>query len=58
MRTLLTCEFVCSRMPRTVTTLSVHPDRAEALRQIRDSRELPNMDAALETVLSEVDADV
>lgn len=41
-------------MPRTVTTLSVHPDRAEALRQIRDERNLPNMDAALDEVLQEV----
>lgn len=41
-------------MPRTVTTLSVHPDRAEKLRQIRDDRDLPNIDAALSEVLEEV----
>ena len=43
------------RMPRTVTTVAVHPDRAEALREYRDQQELPNMDAAIESVLSEVD---
>jgi len=40
-------------MPRTVTTLTVHPDRAERLRKIRDERDLPNLDAALGTVLDE-----
>ena len=43
-------------MPRTVTTVAVHPDRAEALREYRDDRELPNMDAAVESVLKEVDS--
>lgn len=43
-------------MPRTVTTLSVHPDRADKLREIKRERELPNMDAALDHVLEEVDA--
>jgi len=42
-------------MPRTVTTVAVHPKRAEALREYRDQRDLPNMDAAVESVLSEVD---
>lgn len=41
------------RMPRTITTLSVHPDRAEKLREIRDERNLPNLDAALGEVLRE-----
>jgi hypothetical protein len=44
-------------MPRTVTTVSVHPSRAEMLRQIKRSRDLPTMDAALATVLDEVDVD-
>lgn len=43
-------------MPRTVTTVAVHPERAEALREYRDQRDLPNMDAAVESVLAEVDA--
>jgi hypothetical protein len=40
-------------MPRTLTTISVHPDRAEALRELRDERDLPNLDAALGEVLSQ-----
>jgi hypothetical protein len=44
-------------MPRTLTTLSVHPDRAEALRNIRDDRDLNNLDSALTHVLEEVDVD-
>jgi len=40
-------------MARTVTTLTVHPDRAERLREIRDERDLPNLDAALGAVLKE-----
>lgn len=40
-------------MPRTVTTVSVHPDRAEKLREIRDAEGLPNLDAALGEVLNQ-----
>jgi hypothetical protein len=40
-------------MPSTITTVSVHPERAEALREYRDERELSSMDAALEQLLSE-----
>ena len=40
-------------MPRTVTTLSVHPDRAEELREVRDKHDLPSLDAALGRVLKE-----
>lgn len=40
-------------MPRTVTTVSVHPKKAEALREIRDERDLPNLDAALGEVLNQ-----
>jgi hypothetical protein len=39
-------------MPSTITTVSVHPERAEALREYRDERELPSMDAALEELLN------
>jgi hypothetical protein len=39
-------------MPRTVTTVSVHPDRAEKLREIRDEEDLPNLDAALGEILN------
>lgn len=34
-----------------ITTISVHPDRAAAIRDYRDERELPNMDAALRELL-------
>jgi len=44
-------------MPRTITTLSVHPDRADRLRKIKQEQGLPNMDAALETVLEEVNGE-
>lgn len=43
-------------MPRTVTTLSVHPDRADQLRKIKRDRDLASMDAALDHVLEEVNA--
>ena len=40
-------------MPSTITTVSVHPDRAEALREVRDERELSSIDAALEELLND-----
>jgi len=40
-------------MAHKVTTLSVHPDRAERLRDIRDEQELGSLDAALEQLLNE-----
>lgn len=40
-------------MATTITTVSVHADRAEALREYRDEHELPSMDAALEQLLSD-----
>ena len=36
-----------------LTTISVHPQRADELREIRDERELKSMDAALEALLEE-----
>ena len=39
-------------MATTITTVSVHADRAEALREYRDEHELPSMDAALEDLLN------
>lgn len=39
-------------MATKITTVSVHPERAEKLRDFRDERELPNMDAALEELLN------
>jgi hypothetical protein len=36
-----------------VTTVSVHPERAAGLREVRDELELSSMDAALEELLSE-----
>lgn len=39
-------------MATTITTVSVHPERAEALREYRDDRGLSSMDAALEELLS------
>jgi len=40
-------------MPRTVTTVSVHPDHADRLREIRDEEDLPNLDAALGELLNQ-----
>ncbi|MDL0123513.1 hypothetical protein [Halobacterium salinarum] len=40
-------------MATTITTVSVHAERAEALREYRDEHELPSMDAALEQLLSD-----
>jgi len=42
-------------MPVELTTISVHPDRADRLRQVRDERELRSMDKALDEILPEVD---
>lgn len=36
-----------------VTTITVHPDRAEGLRELRDDHDLPSMDAALKELLHE-----
>jgi len=38
-----------------VTTISVHPDRAAALRSIRDEGGFSSMDAALEELVKEYD---
>jgi len=40
-------------MPTEITTVSVHPDRADKLREFRDERELPTLDAALKELLDE-----
>ena len=40
-------------MATTITTVSVHPERAEMLREVRDTHELPSMDAALEELLNQ-----
>jgi len=37
----------------SITTVSVHPERAEELREFRDEEELPSMDAALEELLNQ-----
>ena len=42
-------------MATTITTVSVHDERAEALREYRDEHELPSMDAALEELLTQQD---
>ena len=44
------------RMATTITTVSVHAERAEALREYRDDHDLPSMDAALAELLSRQDA--
>lgn len=44
-----------NRMARTITTVSVHAERAEALREYRDDHDLPSMDAALAELLSRHD---
>ena len=43
-------------MPRTTTTLSVHPERAARLKEVRDDNSLPNLDAALQQVLEDAGA--
>jgi hypothetical protein len=40
-------------MASTVTTVTVHPERAERLRAIRDERGLSSMDEALGEVLND-----
>ncbi|WP_254538942.1 hypothetical protein [Halomarina litorea] len=40
-------------MATTITTISVHAERAEALREVRDEHDLPSMDAALEELLNQ-----
>jgi len=40
-------------MATTITTVSVHAERADALREYRDAHERKSMDAALEQLLSE-----
>jgi|AntDeeMinimDraft_4_1070355.scaffolds.fasta_scaffold08623_2 hypothetical protein len=40
-------------MATTITTVSVGPESAEALRGYRDDHNLPSMDAALEKLLSD-----
>ena len=40
-------------METTITTVSVHPKRADRLREFRDEHDLPNMDAALEELLNQ-----
>lgn len=39
-----------------ITTISVDPKNAAALREIRDQRDLPSMNAALEVLLKEADS--
>lgn len=34
-----------------ITTISVHPDRAEQLREIRDENDLSSMDSALQELI-------
>jgi hypothetical protein len=38
-------------MATEISTVSVHPDRHEALRDVRDENDLPSLDAALGKVL-------
>jgi hypothetical protein len=40
-------------MATTITTVSVHAERADALRAYRDEHDLPSMDAALEELLNQ-----
>jgi len=40
-------------METQITTVSVHPERAEELREFRDERELSSLDAALEELLNQ-----
>ena len=49
----LASQYRYERMATTTTTVTVHAERAEALREYRDAHELPSMDAALEQLLSD-----
>jgi hypothetical protein len=40
-------------MPTTITTVSVRPERAEALRAYRDEHNHRSLDAALDELLNE-----
>lgn len=40
-------------MATTITTVSVDPKNADRLREIRDEKDLPSMDAALEELLKQ-----
>lgn len=40
-------------MAPTITTVSVHPERAEELKEYRDERGLSSMDDALEELLNQ-----
>jgi hypothetical protein len=40
------------RMPR-ITTMSVHPERVEALKEYRDQHDLRSLDAALDDLLNQ-----
>jgi hypothetical protein len=41
------------RMPSTITTISVHPNRAEKLREYRDRHDHPTLDAAVDDLLNQ-----
>ena len=40
-------------MATSITTISVHPDRADQLREFRDKRELSSLDDALGELLDQ-----
>lgn len=40
-------------MSKDITTLSVHPDTAEEVREIRDERGLDHLDAAVRVLLDD-----
>jgi len=40
-------------MATTITTMSVHPERVEALKEYRDKHDLPTLDAALGKLLND-----
>lgn len=48
----MTVETVSSHMAVQVTTISVHPDRADGLRDFRDENDFGSLDAALAELLS------
>lgn len=42
-------------MPMEITTVTVRPERADALRQFRDENELSSLDAAVEELLTKAE---
>jgi len=45
--------YQSERMPTTITTISVRPDRRDRLKEFRDEKDLSTMDEALDELLNQ-----